>query len=566
MEWLVTSLKQYPELGLFAALAFGFWLGPKKFFGFNLGAVTATLIAGVAIGQLGLSIPGPIKSAFFLLFLFAVGYGVGPQFFAGLGKDGPKQIAFTLIVMVACLVVPIACAYVAGLDVGYAVGLYAGSQTISASIGVATDQINKSGLSAEAARSMLAAIPVGYAVTYIFGTVGSALLLSKLGPKMLGIDLVQACKDYEARLGGGAKAAQPGILSAYHRFELRGYRITERSGLAGKRCMDTFPGVRVFFERIKRGDQIIVAQGDSVLQNGDLVAISGRRKLLVENVESVLEEIEDRELLDMPATVVDVFVTSKEINGKTIADLAERPEARGVYMAKITRHLVDIPLLPGTEILRGDVIRIGGSVDHVNAVVKVLGYADRPTDATDISFMAAGILVGGLIGVLSVTVGGVPISLSTSGGALLAGLFLGYYRTIKPKFGQIPAPALWILNNLGLNVFIAIVGINAGPDFISGLQKLGVSLFLWGVVATSVPLLIAIVVARYVFKFDPAILLGCCAGARTTTAALGMVQDAAKSNIPALGYGMPYAVGNTFLTIWGLFIVIVMMKIGGGGG
>jgi len=566
MDWLVQSLKQYPELGLFAALAFGFWLGPKKFFGFNLGAVTATLIAGVAIGQLGLSIPGPIKSAFFLLFLFAVGYGVGPQFFAGLGKDGPKQIAFTLVVVIACLAVPILCALVAGLDVGYAVGLYAGSQTISASIGVATDQINKSGLSPEVAQRMLASIPVGYAVTYIYGTVGSALVLAKLGPKMLGVDLVQACKDYERRLGGGASAVQPGILSAYHRFELRGYRITAASGLAGQRCQDTFPGVRVYFERIRRGSQLIEAQGESVLEVGDLVAISGARKLLVENVEAILEEVEDRELLDMPATIVDVFVTSKAINGKTIAEVAELPQARGVYLTKITRQLVDIPLLPGTEILRGDVLRIGGSLNHVNAVVGVLGYADRPTDATDISFMSAGILIGGLIGVLSVTVGGVPISLSTSGGALLAGLFLGYYRTIKPKFGQIPAPALWILNNLGLNVFIAIVGINAGPDFISGLQKLGVSLFLWGVVATTVPLLIAVLVGRFVFKFDPAILLGCCSGARTTTASLGMVQDAAKSNIPALGYGMPYAVGNTFLTIWGLVVVIAMMKLGGTGG
>lgn len=564
MDWLVASLRQYPELGLFAALAFGFWLGPKKLFGFNLGAVTATLIAGVAIGQLGLSIPGPIKSAFFLLFLFAVGYGVGPQFFAGLGKDGPKQIAFTLLVMVACLVVPIVCALVAGLDVGYAVGLYAGSQTISASIGVATDQINKSGLSADVAKSMLGAIPVGYAVTYIYGTVGSALLLSKLGPKLLGIDLVKACKDYEARLGGGKQAAQTGILSSYHRFGVRGYRITEQSGLGGKRCKDIFPGVRVFVERIKRDGQVTVAAADSVLQVGDLVAISGARNLLVDQVELVLQEIEDRDLLDMPATIVDVFVTSKAINGKTIAELAELPESRGVYLAKITRQLVDIPLLPGTEILRGDVLRIGGSLDHVNAVVKVLGYADRPTDQTDISFLAAGILVGGLIGVLSFKVGGVPISLSTSGGALLAGLFLGYYRTIKPKFGQIPAPALWLLNNLGLNVFIAIVGINAGPDFISGLQKLGVSLFLWGVVATSVPVILAVFAARYIFKFDPAILLGCCAGARTTTAALGMVQDAAKSNIPALGYGMPYAVGNTFLTIWGLVVVIVMMKMSGG--
>lgn len=566
MDWLVSSLKQYPELGLFAALAFGFWLGPKKLFGFNLGNVTATLIAGVVIGQLGLSIPGPIKSAFFLLFLFAVGYGVGPQFFAGLGKDGPKQIAFTLIVMVACLVVPVACAYVAGLDVGYAVGLYAGSQTISASIGVATDQINKSGLPADQVKVMLASIPVGYAVTYIYGTVGSALLLAKLGPKLIGVDLQQACRDYEERLGGGIAAPQPGILSTYQGVVVRGYRITEGSGLAGKRCMDTFPGVRVFFERIKRGDQLITADGQTVLQVGDLAAISGNRKVLVEQIESVLDEVDDRQLLDIAATVVDVFITSKQINGKTIAELGARPELRGIFLGKITRNLVDIPRLPGTEILRGDVVRIGGSLAHVNTAVELLGYADRPTEATDIAFMSAGILIGGLIGVLSVTVGGVPISLSTSGGALLAGLFLGYYRTIKPKFGQIPGPALWVLNNLGLNVFIAIVGINAGPDFISGLQKLGVSLFLWGVVATSVPLLIAIFVARFIFKFDPAILLGCCAGARTTTAALGMVQDAAKSNIPALGYGMPYAVGNTFLTIWGLFVVIAMMKLSGSGG
>ncbi|MFZ4287578.1 aspartate-alanine antiporter [Variovorax sp. HJSM1_2] len=563
MNWLVDTLKHYPELGLFAALAFGFWLGPKKLFGFNLGAVTATLIAGVAIGQLGLAIPGPIKSTFFLLFLFAVGYGVGPQFFAGLGKDGVKQIIFTLVVMVACLFVPVACAYFAGLDIGYAVGLYAGSQTISASIGVATDQINKMGLEPNVVKGYLTAIPVGYAVTYIFGTVGSALLLAKLGPFMIGADLEQACKDYEKRLGGGKAAAKPGILSARRGVELRGYRITAASGLAGKRCADTFTDLRVYFERIKRGDQIIVAQADTVLQEGDLVAISGHRELLVNKVETVIEEIDDVELLNMPATVVDIFVTSKEVNGKTIAELSDLPQARGVYLSKITRNLVDIPLLPGTEILRGDVLRVGGSIAHVDAAAKALGYADRPTDSTDIAFMSAGIFIGGLIGVLSVKVGGVPISLSTSGGALLAGLFLGYYRTIKPVFGQIPGPALWILNNLGLNVFIAIVGINAGPDFIKGLQELGVSLFLWGVVATSVPILIAVVLARFVFKFDPALILGIVSGARTTTASLGMVQDAAKSNIPALGYGMPYAVGNTFLTIWGLAVVVLMSKLSG---
>src|SRR5436190_22536834 len=141
IDWLVTTLRQYPELAIFVALAIGFWLGPKKLGGFNLGNVTATLLAAVLIGQLAIVIPGPIKSTFFMLFLFAVGYGVGPQFFAGLGKDGPKQILFSVLVLVLCLLAPLLCARFAGLDVGYAAGLYAGSQTTSAAIGVASDQI-----------------------------------------------------------------------------------------------------------------------------------------------------------------------------------------------------------------------------------------------------------------------------------------------------------------------------------------------------------------------------------------------------------------------------------------
>ena len=168
--------------------------------------------------------------------------------------------------------------------------------------------------------------------------------------------------------------------------------------------------------------------------------------------------------------------------------------------------------------------------------------------------------MGGLIGALGVVWGGFPISLSTSGGALLAGLILGYLRTVRPTFGNIPAPALWLMNTLGLNVFIAIVGISAGPGFVSGLQQVGLSIFLWGMVATTVPLIAAILLGHHVFKFHPAILFGVCAGVRTTTAALGMVQEAAKSKVPALGYGMPYAIGNTLLTIFGMVLVLMMTR------
>jgi putative transport protein len=557
-QWFVDTLRGYPELAIFLALGIGYWIGPRKLGGFSLGAVTATLLAAVAIGQLGITVSGPIKSTFFLLFLFAVGYGVGPQFFRGLSKDGPRQVVFSVIVLALCLVVPIVCAGFAGLDLGYAVGLYAGSQTISASIGVATDQINRLGMDAALSKQYLDAIPVGYAVTYIFGTIGSAIILAQLGPKLIGVDLPAACAEYEKQMGGGDSGHDPGVFSAYRNIEVRAYRVDAASGLAGRPVRDLFPGLRIFVERVRRGDQLLDADAATVLQPGDIVSISGPRAALVEQVEAVVPEVEDRELLDETATLLDVFVMSKAVNGKTLRELADQPETRGVYLRRITRSMVEIPILPETEILRGDILSVAGTTRHVDAVTRLLGRADRPAESTDLAVVAAGIVVGGIVGAVTYVAGGVPLGLSTSGGALLAGLVLGYLRTVHPTFGNIPGPALWLMNSLGLNVFIAIVGISAGPGFVSGLQQVGISLFLWGVVATAIPLVVAILLGHYVFKFHPAILFGICAGVRTTTAALGMIQDEAKSKIPALGYGMPYAIGNTLLTIFGMVIVLLL--------
>jgi len=556
IDWLVTTLRQYPELAIFIALAVGFWIGPKKLGGFNLGNVTATLLAAVVIGQLGIAIPGPIKSTFFMLFLFAVGYGVGPQFFAGLSKDGPKQILFSVLVLVLCLLAPLLCARFAGLDVGYAAGLYAGSQTTSAAIGVASDQIGRLGADAAQAKAWADAIPIGYAVTYIFGTIGSAIILAQVGPKLIGVDLAKACAEYEASMGGVA-GKDAGVFSAYTSAVIRAYRI-EPGELTGKPVSDLFPGLRIFVERVRRGGEIFEADSSTVLEAGDVVAISGPRAHLVERVESVCAEVEDRDLLDFAVEKVDIFLRAKRFSGLTLRQLADMPETRGIYLRKITRNLVEIPILPETEILRGDLLTVVGSQSHVNAFAASAGYADRPAEATDLMVVSIGIVVGALAGALSVTVGGIPIGLSTSGGALLAGLILGYLRAVHPTFGNIPAPALWLLNTLGLNVFIAVVGINAAPGFVAGLQQEGIGLFLWGALATTVPLVVAVLLGHFVFKFHPAILFGVCAGVRTTTAALGMIQETAKSKVPALGYGLPYAVGQMLLTIFGMVIVLMM--------
>ena len=315
----------------------------------------------------------------------------------------------------------------------------------------------------------------------------------------------------------------------------------------------------MYVERIRRNGKVIEFDPDTVLQPGDVVAISGRTESLVA-LQDRATEISDRELLDIPVESVDLVITRKEVNGRTLIDLARDDFARGVYLEKITRGAtsVNVPVLAQTKIYRGDILRISGRKMHVARLEQALGYADRPSEMTDMVWVGLFIVTFGLIGAVSFQVGGIPLTLSTSGGVLIGGLVLGWLRGVYPTFGRLPAPTQWFMNSVGLNVFIAIVGISAGPGFIDGLKSAGISLFIWGVFATSVPMLLAPLIGKYIFKFHPAINLGCCGGARTSTASVAMVGDVARSNIPMLGYTVPYAVSNTLLTLWGMVIVLIM--------
>lgn len=583
-SWFAATLRHYPEIAIFLTLAIGYYFGKFTFKGIGLGSVTATLLAGVVIGQLGITISQPLKAFVFLMFLFAVGYGVGPQFVRGIAKDGVPQAIFAAVQCAFCLAAPFAIAKIAGYDMGYTAGLYSGSQTISAAMGLSTDAINRLGLAADEAKRLLDSMPIAYAVTYMFGTVGSAIVIAVICPALVGMNLPAACKDYEERFGGGKKELG-GAGSAWHKWELRAFRVAQGGRVVGLRAIEAealVPNARVFIQRLRRNGVIEEANADTVLQEGDVLAVAGAREALVgvvnERVRLVAAasgrpsisnppdqtqvEIDDPELLNVPVEGVDVYVTSKEVDGKTLAEIAQLPGARGVFLRKITRGAVatSIPILPNTKIFRGDIVTIVGRTQDTSAAAKMLGVLDRPTDIADVAFIGAGIAVGALIGSLVWKVAGVPLTLSTAGGALISGLICGWLRSVKPKFGRIPTSTVWFMNSVGLNIFIAIVGISAGPGFVNGLKTQGISLFLWGAVATTVPLILGLYVGKYLFRFHDALLLGILSGARTTTASLGLVCDRAQSQIPALGYTVTYAVGNTFLTIWGMVIIVLMSR------
>ena len=352
--------------------------------------------------------------------------------------------------------------------------------------------------------------------------------------------------------------------SAWHRYEIRAFRIPACSSRTiGKTAAEAealFPGARVFIERLRRAGEIVEATAQTRIEAGDVLAVAGPREALVQVIGHAAPEIEDPELLAIPAEGIDIYVTSRDADGKTVAELSHWPIARGIFLRKIVRGATatEIPVLPETRIHRGDVLTVVGRASDTAVAAKALGYADRQTDITDVAFVGAAIALGALVGAIVINIAGVPLTLSTAGGALISGLVFGWLRSVHPTFGRIPSSTLWFMNSVGLNVFIAVVGLTAGPGFVAGLQQLGISLFLWGVAATTIPLILMMFIGKYVFRFHPAILLGCCAGARTTTAALGMICDEGKSKVPGLGYTVTYAVGNTLLTVWGMVVVMLM--------
>ena len=561
LEGVKAVLQGHPEIAFFLVLGLGYLFGKIAFGSFKLGAVTGTLLAGVLVGQLGVTLPNEVKQCFFLLFLFAIGFRTGPQFFRGLKSDGLAHAALAAIVATTGLLVAWVVAVLFGYDAGTGAGLVAGALTESATIGTAMDAIARLDL-AEADRTALSNnIPVAFAVTYLVGVTVAAWVLSQLAPKLLRVDLAEECRKLEEQMQGGVVNQ----ASARREFEFRGYAVDPGSRFVGRTIAElesTVPGARFFVEQVRSGGQIVAARDVKALKAGDIIAVSGRRTILVEVLEapgSGLREVDDRELLDVPSDVVDVVVTNKAIDGRTLADMGGDDVSRGVFLRRITRGGTDLGLLADTKLNRGDVLTIVGSAASTARVVEAFGVADRATDVTDMAVVATGIVAGALIGLPALDIGGVEIGLSLPVGVLLGGLVCGWLRSVRPGlFGRVPGPTLWIFESIGLTGFVAVVGLNAGPDFVQGLKETGVSLVVAGAITITASLLIGVMLGKWLFKMHPGVLLGVCAGGCTATPALAAVQEAARSSVPSMGYGVAYAVGNVLLAIWGTVIVAML--------
>ena len=560
VDWLIEALRTHGELALFLSLGVGYALGKLRLGSFKVGPVLGCLVAGVLVGQLDVPVSRDLKYAFFLLFLFAIGYKTGPQFFSGLKSSGLPQTGLTVFLCSTGLGTAWLVATLFGFDVGTAAGLLAGGLTESATVGTAGDAIARLALDPAVREQLVSNVAVAFAVTYLVGLITAVWVLSVLGPKLMRVDLAAECRELEQKMG--AVSAEPGVLSAYTRHAVRAYRLTaDLAGRSVQQLEALFGGERIFVERVRQAGEVKDSAPGIVLQAGDTVALAGRRDLLLGTINPLGgQEVDDAELLDIPIVVVDMTLTNRALAGRALGDAARilGEHSRGVFLRQVTRSGEVLPLTLETVMERGDVLTVVGAKDHVERVAPEIGYAEWATSATDMVTVGIAVVVGGLVGLPAIRIAALEIGLSLAVGVLLGGLVAGWLRSVSRRFGRVPEQALWLFDSVGLNAFLALVGISAGPDFVRGLQESGLPLVAAGVIVCAVPNVATILLGRYVLKMHPGILLGVCAGAGTSAPGLAAVQDVAKSKIPTLGYGVSYAVGNVLLALWGTIVVLLM--------
>ncbi len=473
--FVVSLCRDHPQLLLFLSLAIGYYVGKIKLFGFSLGSTASVLLAALVLGQLDVTITPLIKTVAFALFIFTIGYKVGPQFFGGLKRDGLEYVILSIFVAIVGLATAIVLGKLFGFDQGTTAGLMSGAMTQSSIIGTAQDAIRNLSVSAAQKDTLDANIAIAYAITYLFGVAG-LILFYKIVPRLFNLDLKAEAQQVEAQLSGTTSTQ---AQSQY------------------VKC----PGVN---------DQKI-----------------------------------------------NVYVTQSRFIGKTLEALHDQCGS-ACAIVRITRQGHTLPLKKGTVIAKYDLVQVCGKQKDLDAFGHAVGCVEQDSSITNLSMVGLGCFLGTLAGLAMIKIGFIPITLGVGGGILLSGLLFGWFRSIHPTFGYIPESAQWLLADLGLNLFIACVGLTAGPKAIDALRTKGLTLFFAGVVLTLTPHILGLIFGKFVLRLNPILLLGALTGAGTATPSLNVLKNESNSSVPALGYTVPYAIGNFILTIWGTVIVSIM--------
>lgn len=541
-----------PLLLVFTVLGVGYLFGNLRLLGNALGPTIGVLIVGLVFGHWGLSIAPMVGTFGFALFIFSVGLQAGPSFFSAFKADGAKYVVLSLLVAgVGVGLIQLFGAFT-DLPPGYNAGLFAGALTSTPSLAGASDAY-RSGLGNLGDVSAAVAIQnvgVGYAIAYLGGTLGTIAFVRYV-PKLTGIDLVREAMELERERGLTARRSRrknargPSVIRAY---ELHGEALGQT--LAQRQAEIKLSLVPL---RIKRGQEFLEPAPELVLEKDDVISIFGTIDAHRQVQERLGPEVLDAALLDFDVVSVDIIVLNKEIVGRTLTE-GEEAARYGCFLTAITRAGIELPRSEGLVLNRGDRLTVTGERSRIEQIAKTMGHIEEEIEETDLVTFSFGIAAGVLLGMIMLKFGTVQVGLGMAGGLLIAGIVIGSISSLNPAFGRVPRPARYLLRELGLMLFMAQVGLNAGGGIVDSLTSVGPLIIAMGLAVTLGPAIVAYVVGRKLLKLNPALLLGSVTGAMTSTPALNVLNDMAKSPVPALGYAGTYTIANVVLTFCGTVI------------
>jgi putative transport protein len=563
-------LAAQPFVAIFFVLGLGYLVGRVSLGFFSLGSTAGSLLAALVVGSIAFKvsgvhfvIPDLVGTIFLALFTYAIGLRVGPQFVEGLRREGWQLIVLTMVTTTVAFLFVFFGGRALHLGPGYAPGLLSGANTISAVMGVATAAVDgglyvpPAGVTAEAVKANIAA---GYSLSYILSVLGIVLLVRNL-PGMFGIDPVAAARESEKSFGAKGHAL-PGTSAAFD-FAMPevGVRVLklERDGFGGKPAIEVFQKLGVPVLKITRGHSLVKLVDNPALAHGDLLTLAGPIDKLLACDKAIGPEVANAAARHLDIEQAEIVVTNRAEAGKTLSELQQSEAAYGVRVRAWFRGGHELPLVPDAKLHRHDVVRVAGVPAGVERLVKALGVAVRPTNATDIITLGIGIATGYLVGLITVRVGGIPIGLGSMGGVVVAGMVVSILRSMNPALGgPMPEGARAFLESIGVDLFVTTMGLTLAPALLAALSQGKTTLLVLGLglATATVPTFISWLVGFYVLRMDPMVLAGAVSGSRNSTTAMRAISDKAKSNIPSFGYPLPYALSTVVFLFYGYLAMV----------
>ncbi|EKF9246093.1 aspartate:alanine antiporter [Vibrio cholerae] len=553
---VVLLLEQNPILLIFVALAIGLSFGKIRFGSFQLGNSIGVLITSLIMGHLGFSFTPEALTIGFMLFIYCVGIEAGPNFFGIFFRDGKHYLILSLVVLITATWIAYFGGYYLNLDYGLAAGMMAGALTSTPVLVGAQDALN-SGLAAVPRHMDLSLIldnvSVGYAMAYLIGLI-SMIMFAKLLPKLQKQNLSDSAQQIaqERGLGSQRKVYLP-IIRAYR----VGPELINWIDGRNLRELGIYRQTGCYIERIRRHGILAHPDGDAILQEGDEIALVGFPDSHARLDPSFRngKEVFDRNLLDLRISEEEIVVKSDSIAGKRLSDL--NLSEYGCFLNRVVRAQIEMPMDLDIVLAKGDVLQVSGEKSKVKGLADKIGFISVHSQMADLLAFCSFFILGILFGLVTMTFGQVSFSLGNAVGLLLSGITLGFLRANHPTFGYVPQGALNMVKDLGLAIFMVGIGLNAGSKMFQHLSEVGVQVIGLAFLVSVVPVVFAYLVGAYILKMNRALLFGAIIGARTCAPAMDVVNEYAKSTIPALGYAGTYAIANILMTLTGTIFILL---------